>query len=325
MPSPHIVSMHVFVVHASVLTEFPSSHCSTPVLTMLSPQVAVLHVFKQASVLITFPSSHCSPDSVTEFPHTPVVVPVHMLLHLLGCPFNAPSSHVSGPFTTPSPHLNVVVHVLNPVHNTLHDCAPTYPLIVQDCELESHCSTPVIIIVSPQVAVLHVFKQASVLITFPSSHCSPLSATVFPQTGAVVPVQTLLHILGCPFNAPASHVSFPFNMPSPQLSPVVHATNPLHAALHNCTPEYPLIVQACKLRSHISPTDGCITLSPQIGVVHAFVHKSESIVLPSSHCSPVSVILFLHVELEARVTNIPLVLPKLVILTLLSSLNIALK
>src|SRR3989344_4779039 len=89
----------------------------------------------------------------------------------------------------------------------------------------------------------------------PASHCSPLSTTMFPQTGAVVPVQMLLHLLGCPFNAPASHISFPFNIPSPQLSPVTQLSNPLHPALHSCVPEYPLIVHGCELESHCSTPD----------------------------------------------------------------------
>src|SRR3989344_7142036 len=157
MPSPHVVNVHK--LHVSVLTEFPSSHCSAPDQTILSPHIAVLHAFVHESVLFVLPSSHVSPAAAC---------------------------------ITPSPHISIAIHALNPVHNALHDCAPTYPLIVQDCEFESHCSTPALMYVSPHTAVLHVFKQASVLITFPSSHCSPASVTEFPHTEAVAPVQTLL-------------------------------------------------------------------------------------------------------------------------------------
>src|SRR3989344_4142090 len=104
--------MHIFVVHASVLTEFPSSHCSTPVLTILSPHIAVLHAFVHESVLFVLPSSHVSPAAAC---------------------------------ITPSPQLSPVVHASNPLHPALHNCVPEYPLIVHDCELESHCSNPTLI------------------------------------------------------------------------------------------------------------------------------------------------------------------------------------
>src|SRR3989344_5581874 len=110
MLSPHVVNAQL-----EVHCEFPvgpASHCSFPDQTIVSPQTALMHAFVHASVLFVFASSHVSPADAC---------------------------------ITPSPHVSAATHTLNPSHCELHVCVPEYPLIVQDCELESHCSNPALI------------------------------------------------------------------------------------------------------------------------------------------------------------------------------------
>src|SRR6185295_10085279 len=86
MPSPHTAGAKVqLVVQKSVLTAFPSSHCSTPWWVNPSPQRAFLQPATQASVLMSFPSSHCSAPSRMPLPHTaePMVVVVVFVVVLV--------------------------------------------------------------------------------------------------------------------------------------------------------------------------------------------------------------------------------------------------
>jgi len=64
-PSPQVAASQV-LRHASVLTVFMSSHVSTPVRMKPSPQVAATQVVRHASELLALPSSHGSMPARTK-------------------------------------------------------------------------------------------------------------------------------------------------------------------------------------------------------------------------------------------------------------------
>src|SRR3989344_3046176 len=100
------------------------------------------------------PSSHCSPASTELSPHIPKEV-LSQLLSQVSSLTKFPSSHASIPSS----------------------CGPPLPAPFGCCT-----------ILSPQNVKVQIFIHPSLLFWFPSSQCSPLFKTPFPQFAIKLPV-----------------------------------------------------------------------------------------------------------------------------------------
>src|SRR5262245_31487895 len=125
------------LLHKSLLTALPSSHCSTPMCTTPSPQRAFWQE-THASVSSTFASSHCSPLSTTESPEPAAT---QLRRHAFGAvlEFIAPLSHCSPGSTNPLPQASTT-------HDELH---PSPVMLLPS----SHCSVLARMKPSPQNAL----------------------------------------------------------------------------------------------------------------------------------------------------------------------------
>ena len=246
-----------------MLLSLPSSHCSPASTTPLphSGGVSILQLGSQPSPGTLFPSSHSSlPVHRKPSPHTASLqklVQASLLLLL-------PSSHCSSASTTPSPQSGGISMSQSSSQPSPGALFPS-----------SHSSLPVHRKLSPQYASLQKFVQASLLLLFPSSHCSPASTTPLPQSGGI------------------SNQQFSSQPSPPAVFPSSHCSTPVHRKPSPHRAEVQSVTQASLLSSlpssHSSPISR--TALPHSGgasIMQSPSQPSPDQVLPSSHSSPAS-------------------------------------